>query len=295
MTIQHPKVTPQHLARKAVVYLRQSSPRQVQENLQSRRLQYALRDKARTFGFRDVEIIDDDLGSSAALGAKVREGFTQLLGSVALGDVGMVLSIEVARLSRTDKDWCHLLELCQVFGTLIADADHIYDLATMDDQLVLGIKGTLSVVELKVLKSRLLRGQEEKARRGELFRVVAPGYRSDEDGKIAKDPDVRIQTAIQLVFTKYRETWSARQTHLWFIGNQVSLPVNRRGNGKNNIEWQLPTLTFIGSILKNPIYAGAYVYGRKPTKMVVHEGRIVKRTGRVLAPEECRVFIRDHH
>jgi len=295
MTIQHPKVTPQHLARKAVVYLRQSSPRQVQENLQSRRLQYALRDKAQTFGFRNVEIIDDDLGSSAALGAKVREGFTQLLGSVALGDVGMVLSIEVARLSRTDKDWCHLLELCQVFGTLIADADHIYDLATMDDQLVLGIKGTLSVVELKVLKSRLLRGQEEKARRGELFRVVAPGYRSDEDGKIAKDPDVRIQTAIQLVFTKYRETWSARQTHLWFIGNQVSLPVNRRGNGKNNIEWQLPTLTFIGSILKNPIYAGAYVYGRKPTKMVVHEGRIVKRTGRVLAPEECRVFIRDHH
>jgi DNA invertase Pin-like site-specific DNA recombinase len=295
MTIHHPKVTPEHLARKAVVYLRQSSPRQVQENLQSQRLQYALRDKAITFGFRDVELIDDDLGSSAALGARVRDGFTQLLGSVALGGVGMVLSIEVARLSRTDKDWCHLLELCQVFGTLIADADHIYDLSTMDDQLVLGIKGTLSVVELKVLKNRLLRGQEEKARRGELFRVVAPGYQCVDDDHIVKDPDLRIQTAIQLVFTKYRETWSARQTHLWFITNQVSLPVNRRGNGKNTIEWQLPTLTFVGSILKNPIYAGAYVYGRKPTKMVVSEGRIVKRTGRVLPPEECRVFIRDHH
>lgn len=295
MTIHHPKVTPEHLARKAVVYLRQSSPKQVQENLQSQRLQYALRDKAITFGFRDVELIDDDLGSSAALGARVRDGFTQLLGSVALGGVGMVLSIEVARLSRTDKDWCHLLELCQVFGTLIADADHIYDLSTMDDQLVLGIKGTLSVVELKVLKNRLLRGQEEKARRGELFRVVAPGYQCVDDDHIVKDPDLRIQTAIQLVFTKYRETWSARQTHLWFIANQVNLPVNRRGNGKNTIEWQLPTLTFIGSILKNPIYAGAYVYGRKPTKMVVSEGRIVKRTGRVLPPEECRVFIRDHH
>ena len=295
MTIHHPKVTPEHLARKAVVYLRQSSPKQVQENLQSQRLQYARRDKAITFGFRDVELIDDDLGSSAALGARVRDGFTQLLGSVALGGVGMVLSIEVARLSRTDKDWCHLLELCQVFGTLIADADHIYDLSTMDDQLVLGIKGTLSVVELKVLKNRLLRGQEEKARRGELFRVVAPGYQCVDDDHIVKDPDLRIQTAIQLVFTKYRETWSARQTHLWFIANQVNLPVNRRGNGKNTIEWQLPTLTFIGSILKNPIYAGAYVYGRKPTKMVVSEGRIVKRTGRVLPPEECRVFIRDHH
>ena len=295
MTTPHPKVTPQHLARKAVVYLRQSSPKQVQENLQSQRLQYGLRDKAKTLGFRDVEIIDDDLGSSAALGARVREGFTQLLGSVALGEVGIVLSIEVARLSRTDKDWCHLLELCQVFGTLIADADHIYDLATMDDQLVLGIKGTLSVVELKVLKNRLLRGQEEKARRGELFRIVAPGYQCDDDDHIVKDPDLRIQTAIQLVFTKYRESWSARQTHLWFIANQVSLPVNRRGNGKASIEWQLPTLTFIGSILKNPIYAGAYVYGRRPTKMVVSEGRIVKRHAAVLPPEECRVFIRDHH
>ena len=112
MTIDHPKITSQHLARKAVVYLRQSSPKQVQENLQSQRLQYALRDKGRTFGVHDVEIIDDDLGSSAALGARVRVGFTQLLGSVALGQVGMVLSLEMARLSRTDKDWCHLLELC---------------------------------------------------------------------------------------------------------------------------------------------------------------------------------------
>jgi len=295
MTIHHPKVTPQHQARKAVVYLRQSSPKQVQENLQSQRLQYALRDRAITLGFGEVEIIDDDLGTSAALGAKVRNGFTQLLGSVALGEVGMVLSIEAARLSRTDKDWCHLLELCQVFGTLIADADHIYDLATMDDQLVLGIKGTLSVVELKILKNRLVRGQEEKARRGELFRMVAPGYRCDGGDRIVKDPDLRVQTAIQLVFTKFRETWSGRQTHLWFIANQVSLPVNRCSNGKVSIEWQLPTLTFIGSILKNPIYAGAYVYGQRPTKMVVSEGRIVKRTAPILPPEECRVFIRDHH
>ncbi len=188
-----------------------------------------------------------------------------------------------------------MLELCQVFGTLIADADHIYDLATMDDQLVLGIKGTLSVVELKILKNRLLRGQEEKARRGELFRVVATGYRCDGDDRIVRDPDLRVQTAIQLVFSKFRETWSARQTHKWFITNRVTLPVNRRANGKTTIEWQLPALTFIGSILKNPIYAGAYVYGRRPTKMTVSEGRIVKRTAAVLPAEECRVFIRDHH
>src|SRR2546425_8768105 len=192
MTIHHPKVTPQHQARKAVVYLRQSSPKQVQENLQSQRLQYALRDRAITLGFGEVEIIDDDLGTSAGLGAKVRNGFTQLLGAVALGEVGMVLSIDVTRLSRTDKDWCHLLELCQVFGTLIADADQIYDLAAMDDQLVLGIKGTLSVVELKIIRNRLVRGQEEKARRGELFRVVAAGYQRDGDDKIVIDPDQRV-------------------------------------------------------------------------------------------------------
>src|SRR3989441_11048542 len=257
MTSPPPKVTSQHLARKAVVYLRQSSAKQVHENLQSQRLQYALREKAITIGFRDVEIIDDDLGSSAGLGAKIRGGFMQLLGTVALGEVGMVLSIEVARLSRTDKDWCHLLELCQVFGTLIADADQVYDLATMDDQLVLGIKGTLSVVELKVLKNRLLRGQEEKARRGELFSVVAPGYQCDDEDKIVKDPDLRVQTAIQLVFTKYRETWSARQTHLWFIANQVSLLVNRCGNGKVTIESVLPGLGWIGSQLKDPLDARA--------------------------------------
>src|SRR5438046_9687136 len=126
MTIHHPKVTPQHLGRKAVVYLRQSSPKQVHENLQSQRLQYALRDRAITLGFGEVEIIDDDLGTSAALGAKVRNGFTQLLGSVALGEVGMVLSIEVARLSRTHKDRCHLSQFCQELGTLLPAADPTY-------------------------------------------------------------------------------------------------------------------------------------------------------------------------
>jgi DNA invertase Pin-like site-specific DNA recombinase len=156
-----------------------------------------------------------------------------------------------------------LFELCQVFDTLIADAEQIYDLATMDDQLFIGIKGTLSVVELKVLKNRLVHGQEEKARRGELFRILAPGYKYDGENKIVKDPDMRVQSAISLVFAKLREIWSARQTHKWFHDNQAKLPVNRRGNGSVRIEWQLPALTFIRSILHNPIYAGAYVYGQR--------------------------------
>ncbi|HEX9782103.1 MAG TPA: recombinase family protein [Opitutaceae bacterium] len=294
MMIANPKVTPAHLSRKAVVYVRQSSPKQVVENVESQRLQYALRDRARSMGFQNVEVIDSDLGSSAAVGAKERAGFTRLLGAVALGEVGLILSIEVSRLSRSDKDWCQLLELCQAFGTLIADADQVYDLAAMDDQLVLGIKGTLSVVELKVLRNRLVRGQEEKARRGELFRIVAPGYIRQEE-TIVKDPDQRVQTAVDLVFTKYRETWSARQTHKWFIDHEVSLPVNRRGNGSSRIAWQLPGMTFVLSMLHNPIYAGAYVWGRKPGRMIVSGGRPVKRPGRRLEPEQCRVFIRDHH
>lgn len=171
----HQKITPDHLARKAIVYLRQSSLQQVKQNKQSQRLQYALVDRAKALGFNQIEVIDCDLGSSAAPGAQQREGFKQLLASVAMGEVGIVLSRELSRLSRTDKDWCHLLELCQLFHTLIADADNLYDLNLLDDQLVLGIKGTLNVVELKVLKLRLLQGMEEKAKRGELVRLLAPG------------------------------------------------------------------------------------------------------------------------
>ncbi len=295
MIMNHPKITDQHLNKKAIVYLRQSSLRQVQENMESQRLQYALKDRARAFGFSEVEVIDCDLGSSAAISAKSRDGFKALLASVTLGEVGIVMSREVSRLSRTDKDWCHLLELCQVFGTLIGDADQVYDLGTMDDQLILGIKGTLSVVELKILKSRLLLGQEEKARRGELFRIVAPGYVLDLDKKIVKDPDQRIQSAINLIFSKYRETWSGRQTHKWFHENKVTLPVNIRGDGKAKIGWQLPSHTFIRSVLNNPIYAGVYVYGRKPTTTVFSDGRLIKRCIPKANPEESRVFIRDHH
>src|SRR6185295_14647180 len=160
----HPKITPQHLDRKALVYLRQSSLKQVRENLESQHLQYALAERARGLGFQKVEVIDSDLGCSAGLGAARRAGFDRVVAEVARGEVGMILSREVSRLSRTDRDWCHLLEVCQIFDTLIADEEQIYDLILLDDQLILGIKGTLSVVELKVLKMRMLQGKENKAK-----------------------------------------------------------------------------------------------------------------------------------
>ena len=163
---QQSKITPAHLERKAVVYLRQSSARQVLENKESQRLQCALADRARELGFNAVEVIGGDLGSSAAPGAPEREGFKGLIASVALGEVGIVLSRELSRLLRTDKDWCQVTEVCQLFGTLLGDGERVYDLEVLDDQLVLGIKATLSVVELKVFRLRLLEGMREKARRG---------------------------------------------------------------------------------------------------------------------------------
>jgi len=169
-TLYSPKIKPEHLARKAIVYLRQSSEKQVRQNKESQRLQYDVAERMRALGWKHVEIVDGDLGCSAAMASARREGFERVLSSVALGEVGIVGSREVSRLSRTDKDWCRLLEVCQIFGTLIADEQQVYDLNYLDDQLVLGIKGTLSVVELKVLRQRLQAGQESKARRGELFK-----------------------------------------------------------------------------------------------------------------------------
>jgi len=289
------EITPERRVRRAIVYLRQSSERQVRHNQESRRLQYALVDRARDLGWSQVEVIDTDLGSSAAIGAGPREGFQRLLAAVALGDVGIVLSREASRLSRTDKDWCHLLEICQLFGTLLADAERVYDLSLMDDQLILGIKGTLSVVELKTLRLRLYQGMEEKARRGALIRILPPGYACDEIGKVVKDPDQRVQEAIALVFRKFRELWSIRQAYLWFHQHGIELPVNQVRAGKRQIVFKLPTQSFVSQVLHNPFYAGAYVYGRRTREVVLVEGRLVRRAGRERAPEEARVFIRDHH
>src|SRR6202043_2474648 len=214
--LYNPKIKPEHLARKAIVYLRQSSERQVQQNKESQQLQYAVAERVRALGWKEVEIINYDLGSSAAIASARPDGFERVLSSVALGEVGIVGSREASRLSRTDKDWCRLLEVCQIFGTLIADEQQRYDLNYLDDQLVLGIKGTLSVVELKVIRQRMQAGQESKARRGELFKRLAVGYVLDPVGKVVLHPDRRVTEAIQLVFMKFRELWSVRQTFLWF-------------------------------------------------------------------------------
>jgi DNA invertase Pin-like site-specific DNA recombinase len=291
--LYNPKIKPEHLARKAIVYLRQSSEKQVRLNKESQHLQYAVAERVRALGWKQVEIIDGDLGSSAGIASTRREGFERVLSSVALGEVGIVGSREVSRLSRTDKDWCRLLEVCQIFGTLIADEQQVYDLNYLDDQLVLGIKGTLSVVELKVIRQRMLAGQESKARRGELFKRLPVGYALDPLGKVVLHPDRRVSEAIQLVFTKFREHWSVRQTFQWFRDHDVELPANPiRGT---RLIWKIPSQSLVRDILCNPFYAGAYVWGRRPLTTLLVEGRLKKRQSAMRPAEECRVFIRDHH
>ncbi|MEJ2419702.1 MAG: recombinase family protein [Exilibacterium sp.] len=195
------------------------------------------------------------------------------MASIALGEVGLVLSRELSRLSRTDKD----------------------DLNRLDDQLVLGIKGTLSVVELKTLKLRLQQGREAKAKRGELGRCLAPGYVADPTGLIVKDPNLRVQEAIALVFKTFAELGSIRQTHRWFHEEKIELPVNQSMGGRYQLVWQLPTMSFVSDILHNPLYAGAYVYGRRPIETVIKNGQAYKRQGRARAAEEASVFIPAHH
>jgi DNA invertase Pin-like site-specific DNA recombinase len=288
-----PKIKPEHLTRKAIVYLRQSSDKQVRQNLESQRLQYELAERIRGLGWQQIDIVNSDLGSSAAMASASREGFERVLTSVALGEVGIVVSREVSRLSRTDKDWCRLLEVCQIFGTLIGDEQQVYDLSYLDDQLVLGIKGTLSVVELKILRQRLQVGQESKARRGELFKRLPVGYARDGTGKVVLHPDRRICEAIQLVFTKFRELWSVRQTFQWFRDHDVELPANPISGTR--LVWKIPSQSLVRDILRNPFYAGAYIWGRRPVETLLIEGRLKKRQAATRRPEQCRVFIADHH
>ncbi len=292
---QNNRIKENHLNRKAIIYIRQSTDRQVQKNKESQRLQYALQDKAKQWGWNDIEIIDSDLGSSAAVGAPERRGFERITSLVAVGEVGIIFSREASRLSRTDKDWCRLLEVCNVFDTLISDGDQVYDCNCMDDQLILGIKGTISNVELKVLQTRLIAGMEEKAKRGEFKRPVPPGYIWDASDNVVKDPNIRTRDAIKLVFKKFREIQSIRQTYLWFHSEQIEVPVLKDIAGKKQIVWKLPEKSYLTEMLKNPFFAGVYVWGRETTKLEYRDGKVVKRKVRLRDGREAKVFIEDHH
>lgn len=264
MTESHSKVNAEHLRRDAFLYVRQSTLRQVFENTESTKRQYALSDRAVALGWprNRIHTIDDDLGVSGAH-AQNRDGFQHLVSEVALGHAGIVLGLEVSRLARNNADWQRLLELCALSGTLISDEDGVYDPAHFNDRLLLGLKGSLSEAELHVLKARLQGGIHSKARRGELPLPLPIGLVYDALGTVALDPDRQIQDTVRLIFSTFREVRSATATVRRFQREGLQFPQRVRGTaGKDEVRW-IPLEHFrVLQILHNPRYAGAFVYGR---------------------------------
>src|SRR5487761_1378219 len=216
------KIPAEQMERSAFAYIRQSTAYQVTNNLESGRRQYGLADRARQFGWSDVAVIDDDLGRSG--GGVARPGFEKLLAAICEGRVGAVVSVEASRLARNGRDWHTLLEFCGLVGTLIADEDGVYDPRLANDRLLLGMKGTMSEMELSILRQRAHEALKQKARRGELFMTVAIGYVRIGNNRIEKDPDRRIAEAIALAFAKFTEMQSVRQVHLWLRHERIPLP-----------------------------------------------------------------------
>lgn len=284
----------QHLTRVAYVYVRQSTQYQAEHNLESQARQYQLVDRAKGLGFTEVRVIDEDLGISGAVGSE-RSGFKRLVAEVSLGRVGMVLGLEISRFARNNAELYHLFDLCALFDTLIADQDGIYHPGAANDRMVLGLKGTMSEVELSLIKQRMLEGARNKAKRGELIYRLPVGLVKTEDQTIEKDPDERIRKSIEQVFVKFRETQSVRQTFLWFIQENISFPSIKYGKYGKETAWICPVYGTIYDVLKNPFYAGIYAYGRRESRARLEGGQIKKTKGHVIAMDDWQVLIKDNH
>jgi DNA invertase Pin-like site-specific DNA recombinase len=290
----NPKIRSEHLARAAMVYVRQSTMGQVEQHTESQRRQYLLAEAAVAMGFASVQTIDDDLGRSGS-GLVERPGFQKLVASVCSGAVGAIFCIEASRLARNGRDWHHLIDLCALVGTLVIDPDGAYDPQLINDRLLLGLKGTMSEYELSLLRQRGLAARDSKAKRGELRFALPPGYCWNELGQIEIDPDERIADAIRMVFRKFREFGSARQVFLWAMQSDLSLPVMRQSRVGSRIDWQKPAYHTVLQILQHPAYAGAYVFGRTGQRTRILNGRAQKTEGHHKPMHAWNVLLRDHH
>jgi len=290
----NPKITSEHLRRGALVYVRQSTFAQVVEHTESKRRQYALADSARELGFASVSIIDEDLGRSGS-GLIERPGFQKLVTTVCGGSVGSVFCMEASRLARNGRDWHHLIDLCALVNTLVIDDDGVYDPRLINDRLLLGLKGTMSEYELSLLRQRGLAARDAKAKRGELRFALPPGYCWNELGRIEIDPDERVCEAVRLLFRKFQELGSARQVLLWILQSGLKLPVHRQSPVGARIEWREPAYHMVLHVLQHPMYAGAYVFGRRTQRTHVVDGRARKSQGHFKPMEGWNVLLRQHH
>lgn len=294
----HPKVRPEHLSRNALVYVRQSTMAQVRFNQESTQRQYALQEKALSLGWQkeSIRVIDSDLGISGS-GRARRPGFAQLVASVSLGEVGAVFGLEISRLARSSADLMKLLELCALFGTLVVDEDGIYDMADFNDRLLIGLKGTMGEAELHFLYARMTGGRENAASRGDLRFPLPVGYVYDPDGSIMMDPDAEVQNAISTLFKEFRASGSAYGVVRYFARNSLSFPKRAYGGAwDGKITWGTLTHSRVLSVIHNPSYAGAYVYGRfRDQKTVDSSGRFAHHSVRLPNREDWKVFIPDHH
>jgi DNA invertase Pin-like site-specific DNA recombinase len=290
-----PKIRPWHRDRSAIVYVRQSTPQQVLGHQESTARQYALVDRAAALGWppEHVTVIDDDLGLSGQ-SAEGRLGFQRLLAEVALDHVGLILGLEMSRLARSCKDWHQLLELCARFRTLLADADGLYDPTDYNDQLLLGVKGTISQAELHILKERMYQGRLNKARRGELFGPPPIGYIALPSGEPTIDPDEQVQAVVRLIFDQFDRQGTVHGLLRYLVHHRIQIPVRpHHGPNRGRLEWRRPSRATLQNLLHHPIYAGAYRHGYRPTDPRRQQPGRPGTGRRVRCAEDCLVLIRD--
>src|SRR3569833_734684 len=258
------KLKPYHLERKAILYVRQSSAYQVLHNLESQKLQYAMQKRLHELGWREIEVVDDDLGRSAA-GTVVRAGFERMVAEVCLGKLGAVAAREVSRFARNSREWQQLVEVCRIVDTVLIDQETVYAPRQSNDRLLLGLKGSLNEYELDLLRQRSVKARHEKAKRGELLITAPVGYIKTEEQRLEKNPDRRVQEAILLVFRKFRELGTVRQTLLWFLEHELELPTQTH---RGELFWRRPSYRSVHRLITSPVYGGAYCYGK--TEHVLH-------------------------